>query len=132
MLLLTAGAGGCGTKYPDMAFPPMGAGQGRIIFFREDMFAGSGVKPHIDVNDVIVGQSVPGEFCYADRPAGTYEVKCYTEGPYSTHVTLIAGKVSYVKTFITMGWFIGHILPVPVDEASALPILKDCRYSGPP
>jgi hypothetical protein len=119
-------------KYPDVAakLAAPAPGQGRIFFYRDGMPVGMGVQPDITLNGQVVGKSVPNGFCYVDRPAGSYEVRTATEAEHKLNFALAGGEEKYVKTYVTMGLFIGQVHPELANRDDALKVLKDTSWSG--
>jgi hypothetical protein len=94
-LMLCGLLSGCasGTKYPDMTLPPIPAGQGRMILYRDAIPIGLGVQPEVKVNQVKVCLSQPNGFCFVDRVPGSYDVTCMTEWEHKITVVVVAGEV---------------------------------------
>jgi uncharacterized protein DUF2846 len=119
---------------PDVTFaklhasePPIPDGMGRIYFYRENGLMGAAVQPSIKIDGVETGgDSAPGDYFYIDKPAGSYTVSASTEKDESAQVDVVAGKAVYVKTEVSMGFFVGHVSPSVVDEATALQTINDC------
>lgn len=112
--------------------PPLDPANGRIYLYREGGIMGAAVQPAIRVNGEKVGESSPGDYFYIDRPAGTYSISTKTEKSEELSVPLEAGQSVYVKTEVSMGFFVGHVIPSIIDAATAADEIKDCDYDGPP
>lgn len=112
--------------------PAIAAGQGRIYFYREDGLLGVAIQPTIMIDGVSAGgRAKPGDYFYIDRPAGTYVVSTETEKKETRNVTVVAGEPVYVKFEVSMGLFVGHVLPSVVDSATAAGEIKDCDWHEP-
>src|SRR5260370_25731718 len=100
-LICTATLVGCATgpdfrTYSSTLTPPKD-GESRVWFYRPSKMLGGAVQPIVYVNESDVGDAQPGCFFYADRPAGTYEVKCTTEWPDKAVLTVVQNQVYYVR-----------------------------------
>jgi len=134
LFLLAAGfLGGCasGPQYPG-PMPELAKDQGRIVFYRGTAYFGWLVSSDIRLNSEVVGHAALGSFCWADRPAGDYDVSCTTEAEEKCLVHVTPGQTTYVQTTIQMGLFVGHVVPRVVDSSEALKDLPSLHYAGPP
>jgi len=134
LLAFSASAGGCanGPKYTEMTLPPIPAGQGRIILFRDGFPLGFGIQPNVKLNGQTAGKSVPNNFFFVDRAPGPYKVTCLTEWQHDIDIDLSAQQTLYVQTHIAPGVVVGHVWPELVTPDKAAAVLKDCTYNGPP
>ena len=120
------------TPAPDSTYlagqsPQIPEGQGRIYFYREKRFVGSGMQPYIRLNSEVVGNSWNGGYFHVDRPPGGYVISCSTrpDEKRDITVTLRPGDIKYVKTsFVSF-----HILPAEEEKDSALKTLSGCSYT---
>jgi hypothetical protein len=111
--------------------PPIQAGLGRIYFYREDGFFGSGLHPTVMLNGASAGDSSrPGEYFYVDRPPGDYTVTASTEVSESTRFHLNAGKAMYVNFEVSMGVLLWRIVPHALEEVNVMNI-ADCEWDEP-
>ena len=129
--LAAAFLAGCATgpdfkAYGSTLNPPAG-GESRIWFYRPSKMMGSLVQPQVCINDSPVAKSQPGCFFYADRPPGTYEIKCVTEWSDKAQLTVVENRPSYVRLTLLPGVFVGHILPKVVPEEQGLREIQGCR-----
>lgn len=117
-------------------FPQLSPGQGRIYFYRDSKFYGSGQEETVSLNDEKVGYLKVGRFFYVDRPAGNYTVGggCagLLGGLYGKNEVSIAlgdGEAKYIR--INQNFGLAHVqaVPTPEDKESALKTLADCRYA---
>jgi hypothetical protein len=108
------------------------ADAGRIYFYRQSPFLGSGaaVQPAIKLDNVKVGDAVPGGYFYVDKPAGTYKISTTTEKEESVDMTVAPGQTRYVRFDISMGVLIGHIAPTIVDPEQGAKEIAECHYTG--
>jgi hypothetical protein len=102
-------------------------GESRIWFYRPSKIIGCAVQPIVFINDTPVGKAQPGCFFYADRPAGTYELRCTTEWADKAQLTVVENRVDYVRLSLLPGVFVGHILPKVVPEDEALKEIQSCH-----
>src|SRR5262249_38677303 len=103
--------GGCATG-PDFktyvsSVPPVKEGEGRIWFYRPSKMIGAAVQPAVMLNDDKVGKAQPGCFFYADRPPGTYQVKCTTEWADKCQLSLASNSTKYIRLSMMIGLFVG-------------------------
>ena len=105
-------------------------GKGRIYFYRDDSLAGGAIQPDIKLNGVAVGESEPGGFFYVDQDPGNCSVSTTTEVERTLEFTLAAHEVKYVRTYVSMGFFAGHVIPELVGSADAEKALTDLSFAG--
>jgi hypothetical protein len=108
--------------------PPVADGMGRVYFYRDGGFMGAAVQPLIYVDGTAGGRSKPGDYFYVDLPAGSHKVSTDTETEEAIGIDVVAGQTLYVKTHVTMGLFVGHVMPDVVDNATAESEIQDCDY----
>jgi hypothetical protein len=112
--------------------PALAPDQGRIYFYREGGILGAALQPTIMINGESAGaRAKPGDYFYIDRPAGNYEVSTTTEKTESTNVAVTAGQSVYVRFNVSMGLFVGHVLPSVIPPEEAADEIKDCDYRAP-
>src|SRR5215468_2972130 len=128
-LLLSACASG--TKFTEMSatIPAARPDMGRIYFYRTAM-VGLAVQPEVRLNGEKVGKAVPNGFFYVDRPAGNYQVATETEVEKKLTFTLQPGQVRYVRLDISMGFFVGHVYGLLIDEKKAKSEIASMNYIG--
>lgn len=133
-VIVLAGCAASGLKQKDMAssIPAVSADSGRIFFFRSSGFAGGAVQPSIKLDGAIVGESKPGGFFYVDAAPGKHEVATSTEAENKLTFVLEKGEVKYVKTSVSMGLFVGRVIPTLVSNTDAMVELPDLSYTGGP
>ena len=122
---------GCATgpdfkTYSSTLTPPK-PGESRVWFYRPSKMMGSLVQPMVFINESPIAKSQPGCFFYADKPPGTYELKCSTEWDDKASLTVVENSTAYVRLSLLPGVFVGHILPKVVPEADALKELEGCH-----
>lgn len=113
-----------------VSFAPLAEDSGRIFFYRTTSF-GAAVQPDVKLNGEKIGTAKPRGFFYADRPPGNYQVDTSTEVKRRLSLTLDKGETRYVRLNMAMGFFVGHIYPELVDEATGEKEIKKCNYTGP-
>jgi hypothetical protein len=130
-LTLVALAGGCASgpdfKIYSPTVPPPKSGESRVWFYRPSKMAGAGVQPIVFLDNAPLFKAQPGCFFYADKPPGTYEIKCSTEWADKAQLTVIENRTAYVRLTLLPGVFVGHILPKVVPEEQALKEIQGCR-----
>jgi hypothetical protein len=111
--------------------PALAPENGRIYFYRDSGFVGFALQPSIRLNDDVVGDSEPGHYFYVDRPAGTYTVTTRTEKSETVSATVVPGQSLYVRTDVSMGFLVGHVIPSLIMPEQAQSEISDCDYVGP-
>lgn len=131
LLMLSLSACASSNKFTDMkpSLAPQNQEMGRIFFYRP-VTSGSALRPDILVNGKRVGQSVAWEFFHLDQPPGKYEVVTRTNVERKVGFVLEKGQTRYIRFSANMGFLIGYVYGELVDQATALPELKDCKYAG--
>jgi hypothetical protein len=107
----------------------MMADQGRIYFYRTYMM-GAAVQPSIYLNGEAVGKAVPGGFWYVDRPSGNYEVSATTEMENKLTFTLERAQTRYVRLDMSIGLFVGHVVPKLIDEKDGAEEIQKTKFAG--
>jgi hypothetical protein len=105
--------------------PPPTQGEGRIWFYRQSRFAGSGIQPSVLLNGEKIGKARPGGYFYVDRPAGNYLVTCETEQINECRLVLAPQSTRYVRLTMGLGVWLAQIVPQEVSRATALTDLAD-------
>ena len=108
-------------------FAPASSSQGRIFFFREKRFVGSGMETPIRVNGEVVGNAMTGGYFYVDRPPGTYLIACdkrRKDEKNEISITLNAGETKYIRTSFK-DW---QVFPAIEDPGIATKALSGCSY----
>lgn len=133
IFLVAVAACASGQKYADVEsrIPPHPPQKGRVFFYRSGSAFGSGVQPKIRLDGKEVGSSLAGGFFFVDLAPGNYTVSCSTEAKLALSFTLQAGEVRYVRTTVSMGFFVGHVQPELVDPQKAKAEIAKCKYTGP-
>lgn len=121
-----------GPTFNDMhaSEPTLAADSGRIYFYRESSMLGAALQPAVKIDGTTIGDSVPGGYFYADRPAGTYKISTTTEKVEEINVPLAAGQTRYVRLHVGVGVFVGHVIPSLIDPDQGANEIKDCHYTG--
>lgn len=128
--LLAGCASGPGFDSMHASEPVMATTEGRFYFYRPGGLEGWALQPAIKINEVKVGDAVPGGYFYVDEPAGTYKVSATTETEESVQVSLAAGQSRYIRFDPSMGILVGHMSPTIVDPEQASAQIKQCKYIG--
>jgi Protein of unknown function (DUF2846) len=122
---------GCASGVPYAEFsktmPPPPANDGRIFVYRTSILGGA-IQPSVRLNGTVVGSAVPGGFFYVDRPEGNYTISTETEVKRDVSFRLSVGQIRYVRLEIGMGFFVGHVIPVLVENAEGSQEILDLRH----
>ena len=131
-ILIATLASGCasGPAFNDAknSFAAMPANQGRIFFYRTTV-AGAAVQPNIYLNGDVVGTAVPGGFFYVDRAPGKFEVSASTETENKLTFVVDPGQTRYVRLDMSIGLFVGHVVPRLIDETDGAKEIQETKYS---
>jgi hypothetical protein len=131
IIALVAGCATGGPKYKEMSqgLTTPQPGTERIWFYRTAVL-GAAVQPKVKLNGEVVGSAVPGGFFYVDRSPGDYTVTTATELEKKLTFTLEQGQPRYVRLDISIGFFVGHVYAVLVDEEKAKEEMESTIYTG--
>ncbi len=136
LLLVVSSAllSGCATgkKFSDAksTLPPLAADQGRIYFYRITA-VGAAVQPAVKINGEKIGTAKPGGFFFVDRAPGNYQVETSTEVKRQLSLTLEKQQTRYVRLNLAMGFFVGHVFPELVDDATGEKEIAKCKLVTP-
>ena len=133
-LLLVGGLiGGCATgpKYSEIksSIPSLAAGKGRVYFYRSGAM-GAAIKPEIRLNGLPVGHSEANGFFFVDRDPGQYTVAMSTETDFTMSFALSAGQTRYIRTYLSIGVFVGHPRAELVEPSRGQLEISDLSYTG--
>jgi len=106
--------------------PPIPKGKGRVFVYR-DTTLGAAVRPKIRIDDQPIGTSVAKGFCYSDQSPGPHVVSLVTEWKHKDTVTVTAGQPSFVRTHVTLGAFVGHVIPTALSKSEAESEISNCK-----
>ena len=109
--------------------PKLSPDSGRIFIYRISSL-GAAIQPDVFLNDEKVGKAVPQGFFYLDKAPGEYKARASTEVKRSVSFMLDPNQTCYIRLNVSMGFFVGHISPVLVDEDEAKKDLLKCKYTG--
>ena len=130
--LVLAGCAASGPKFAqqEASTPKVGADKGRIYFYRTDSMMGGALRPQVMLDGASVGKSQPGGYFYVDAAPGSHEAVTSTEATNKVSFALDKGEIKYVRTKVSMGLMVGHVVPelVGVDEAQKE--LATLSYTG--
>lgn len=133
IVMLAVLASGCATgmKYAQVAssIVPPKPEVGRIYIYRIATM-GAAVKPKVFLDDKVIGKATAKGFFYVDVEPGTHQLRTTTEVKRTLSMTLEAGEVRYVRLKVGMGFFVGHVAPELVDNATGEKEITRCRYTG--
>lgn len=119
-----------GAKYAELSPTiPAKPDTGRIFVYRSSVL-GAAIQPDVKINGEVVGSSIPNGFFYVDRSPGAYEIMTSTEVDRKLSLTLGKEQIRFVRLNISMGFFVGHVYPELVDQATGEKEIQDCRYTG--
>ncbi|HOC57534.1 MAG TPA: DUF2846 domain-containing protein [Verrucomicrobiota bacterium] len=124
---------GCATgpKYAQVrdTIPALNPEHGRIFIYRPSA-VGAAVQPDVKLNDVKVGTSKSKGFFYLDRPPGDYQISTSTEVKRTLSLTLDKAQTRYVRTKVTLGFFVGHVCPELVEAEQGEKEIQKCKFTG--
>lgn len=126
---LGACASGPGHADVIQRIPALEEGMGRVFFYRPSSMAG-GLKPPIMVDTKRVGLAQSKGFTFADLEPGDYTVSTSTIMEHSLPITVVAGRVKYVRLASSAGLIAGHILPSLTTEAKGKSEMSSLKYTG--
>ena len=106
--------------------PPIPKGKGRVFVYRDTTF-GAAVRPKIQIDEQPIGTSIAKGFCYSDQTPGKHVVSLATEWKHKDTVSVSAGQPSFVRTHVTMGAFVGHVIPTALSSSEAEMEIKNCK-----
>jgi hypothetical protein len=114
-----------GPKFADSKLPPIPAGKGRVFVYRTATM-GAMIKPSIKFDNQVIGTAAARGYTYTDATPGTHNIELRTEVTRSTSVAVAAGKASYVKLNVSMGFAAARITPENVDAATGAADIQNC------
>ena len=129
LFLILAGCASSGPTFSQMQASPLAANTGRIYVYRTNVL-GAAIQPSVKLDGVTVGDAVPQGYFFVDRPPGSYKISTETEVDRTVSLTLEPGQVRYVRLDPSIGFFVGHISPVLVEQAQAQNEIKACHFTG--
>ncbi len=106
--------------------PPIPKGKGRVFIYR-DTTLGAAIRPKIRIDEQPVGTSVAKGFSYSDQTPGPHVVSLVTEWKHKDTVTVTAGQPSFVRTHVTIGAFVGHVIPTALSKSEAEAEIQNCK-----
>jgi hypothetical protein len=120
-----------GPSYAEMKakLPPIPKGNGRVFVYRPS-FIGAAVKPSVMIDNQAVGTSAGQGFLYSDQKPGAHEISITTEWKHKNTFTVQAGQPSFVECTVTMGAFVGHIIPNQVTTATGEANIQSCKMEA--
>lgn len=128
--LLTGCATGKKFSEAKSTLPPLAPDQGRIYFYRVTAL-GAAVQPPVKLNGEKIGNAKPGGFFFTDRAPGNYQVETSTEVKRQLSLTLEKQQTRYVRLNLAMGFFVGHVFPELVDDATGEKEIAKCKLVAP-
>jgi hypothetical protein len=131
-VVLASGCATTGAKPAEMQaeLASVPANKGRIYFYRNSSIVGVAVQPNISLNGLVVGESKPGGFFYADVAPGMHEVTSRTEVMANVTVPIREGETRYVRSSVTMGVVIGRIELTLVEASQASQEISSLSFTG--
>ncbi len=106
--------------------PPIPKGKGRVFVYR-DTTLGAAIRPKIRIDDQPIGTSVAKGFSYSDQTPGPHVVSLVTEWKHKDTVTVAAGQPSFVRTHVTFGAIVGHVIPTAMTKSEAESGISNCK-----
>ena len=128
--LVTSGCAS-GPKFREVSgtFPALGTDEGRIYIYRTTTFGGA-IQPSVRLDEQRVGKAIPKGFFFVDRSPGGYQIATSTEVDRTLSLTLEQGQIRFVRLDVSMGFMVGHVYPVLVDDAVGKKEIENCSYTG--
>jgi len=132
LALALTGCAATGPKFAEAesAAPALKADQGRVYFYRNASMLGAALKPAIQLDGIEVGNSHQGGYFYVDTYAGSHVAQTSTETTNKVSFVLDKGETKYVKTSVSMGLMVGHVVPELVGADQARKDLSELSYTG--
>jgi hypothetical protein len=135
LFAIAAALTGCAASGPkftqqEASTPKLSADKGRVYFYRADSFVGGGLRPQVMLDGAAVGKSAPGGYFYVDTGAGSHEAVTSTEVANKLSFVLDKGETKYVRTKVSMGVLVGHVVPELVSADEAQKDLSSLSYTG--
>lgn len=126
---------GCSTTVPTAGpvqypMPQIPADHGRIVLLRASGFAGSAVRPTLQLDGLAVGEARPGEFFFCDVAPGRHTINTRTESQSTISVALQAQETVYVRIAIAMGILVGRVNFTPMAESEGRQAIALLQYAG--
>ncbi len=106
--------------------PPIPKGKGRVYVYR-DTILGAAIRPKIRIDEQTIGTSTAKGFCYSDQSPGQHVVSLVTEWKHKDTVSVSVGQPSFVRTHVTMGAFVGHVIPTALSRSEAESEIQNCN-----
>jgi len=108
--------------------PPIPKGKGRVFVYR-DTTLGAAIRPKIKIDEQPVGTSVAKGFSYSDQTPGQHVVSLVTEWKHKDTITVTTGHQVSFRTHVTMGAFVGHVIPTAVSRSEAEGEIQNCKLA---
>jgi hypothetical protein len=115
-----------GSATPSQSRSP---GSGRIYIYRTTTFGGA-IQPSVRLDEQRVGKAIPEGFFFVDRSPGGYQIATSTEVDRTLSLTLEQGQIRFVRLDVSMGFMVGHVYPVFVDDAVGKKKIEIISYTG--
>jgi hypothetical protein len=133
--MLAAGVTGCATgpKFTEVksSIPTLNPDSGRIYFYRPtNMGIGSGIRPDVQLNGKVVGQSKAGGFFFVDAAPGDYEVMLSTEVDKKLTFILDKGQERCVRMAVGLGVIVYRVYPELADKPQCDSEIAELSYIG--
>jgi hypothetical protein len=134
-VVLLAALTGCAASGPKFASqeastPQLKAEEGRVYFYRANSMVGAALQPELVLDGKTVGKSQPGGYFYVDAMPGAHEAQASTETTNKVSFVVDKGETKYVRTKVSMGLMVGHVVPELVGADEARKELADLSYTG--
>lgn len=134
-VVLFAALTGCAASGPKFAAqetstPQLKSDEGRVYFYRTNSMVGAALRPEVQLDGKAVGKSQPGGYFYVDAAPGAHEAQTSTETTNKVSFVLDKGEVKYVRTKVSMGLMVGHVVPELVGTDEARKELGELSYTG--
>lgn len=134
MAAVLTGCAATGPKFAqqEASTPKLSGEMGRVYFYRNSSMVGGAVRPDIKLDGATVGESKPGGYFYVDAKPGNHEAQTSTEATNKLTFVVDKGETKYVRTKVSMGLMVGHVVPELVSAEEAQKELVDLSFTGAP
>jgi hypothetical protein len=134
MLVVLTGCAASGPKFAaqEATTPQLKTDASRIYFYRPNSMMGAALQPEVQLDGKVVGKSQPGGYFYVDAMPGAHEAQTSTETTNKVSFVVDKGEVKYVRTKVSMGLMVGHVIPELVGTDEARKELSELSYTGAP
>ncbi len=110
---------------------PIPAGKGVVYIYRQPKFAGGGVYGTVTANKVPLTKIRNGGYYPYISSPGQVHFEVSTEATNEADVTVEAGKETYLKTSVGIGFLVGHLKFSEVSSDIGSSEIQECKLLDP-